>query len=66
MPADVLIENHGSIAMFTPMTPAAHEWVDDNVEVESWQKMGPSIACEPRCLDNLVEGMREAGLVVEE
>ena len=62
---DVLIENHGSIAMFTPMTPAAREWVEENVEVESWQYMGASIACEPRSLDNLVQGMEEAGLVVE-
>jgi hypothetical protein len=63
---DVLIENHGSIAMFTPMTPAAREWVDENLGIEPWQMMGESVACEPRCLDNLVEGMREAGLVVEE
>jgi hypothetical protein len=52
--------------MFTPMTPAAREWVGENVEVEPWQYMGASIACEPRFLDNLVEGMVEAGLVINE
>jgi hypothetical protein len=65
MAADVLIENHGSIAMFTPMTPDAHEWVEEHVHVEPWQWIGCSVACEPRCLGQLVEGMRGSGLVVE-
>ena len=52
MPADVLIENHGSVALFTPITPEAHQWVEENVHVESWQRMGCSIAC-----DRLVPGV---------
>ena len=65
MSADVLVENQGSIAIFTPMTPAARKWTAENVQVEDWQRMGCSIACEPRCLDRLVEKMQESGLVVE-
>ena len=65
MPADVLIENHGSVAMFTPMTPDAHHWVEENVHVESWQRIGCSIACEPRYLDQIIDGMTESGLIVE-
>jgi len=65
MPADVLIANCGSVALFTPMTSDAHRWVKENVQIEPWQRMGVSIACEPRCLEQLVEGMREDGLVVE-
>jgi len=65
MPADILIETHGSVALFTPITPEAHAWVEENVHVESWQWLGASIACEPRCLEQLVEGMQEDGLVVE-
>jgi hypothetical protein len=64
MTADVMIENHGSIALFTPMTPDAHQWVEENANVEPWQRIGCSIACEPRCLDQIVEGMQESGLVV--
>ena len=64
MAPDVLIENHGSVAMFTAMTAQAHEWVEENVHVEPWQRMGCSIACEPRYLSRLVEGMQESGLVV--
>ena len=65
MPADVLLENHGSVALFTPMTAEAHEWIDENVHVESWQRLGASIACEPRYLDQLIDGMTESGLIVE-
>ena len=65
MPADVLIENHGSVALFTPMTPDAHKWVKEHVEIEPWQRIGASIACEPRCLEQLVEGMQQDGLVVD-
>ena len=65
MPADVLIENHGSVAMFTPMTPDAHRWVEEHVEIEPWQRLGCSVACEPRYLDHLIEGMQEDGLIVE-
>ena len=64
MTADVLIDNYGSVAMFTPMTPDAHQWVEDHVQVEPWQRMGCSIACEPRCLDQIIDGMQEDGLIV--
>ena len=60
MPADVLIESHGSVT-----TSEAHQWVEENVHVEPWQWMGCSIACEPRRLWPLVEGMQQDGLVVE-
>jgi hypothetical protein len=65
MPADVLIADHGSIALFTPMTPDAHQWVEEHVQIEPWQRLGASVACEPRCLEQLVVGMQEDGLVVE-
>ena len=63
--ADVLVENHGSVALLTPMTPDARQWIDEHVQVEPWQWIGCSIACEPRSLEQIVEGMQESGLVVE-
>lgn len=65
MSADIFIANYGCFAMLTPMTPEAHRWVEEHVEIEPWQKFGASVACEPRCLSDLVEGMQEDGLVVE-
>ena len=37
MPADVLTENHGSVALLTPMTPDPRQSVEEHVEVEPWQ-----------------------------
>jgi len=61
---DVQIENSGNILLVTPLTPAARQWVEENVSIESWQWQGGSVAVEPRCLDNLVAGMKKAGLKV--
>jgi hypothetical protein len=65
MKADVIVENHGSVCMVTPISPAAREWVDDNVQLEGWQWLGESFACEPRYLPSLIVGMHENGLTVE-
>ena len=65
MAADVLIENRGSVTLFTPMTPDAQQWVEKYGEIESWQRIGCFIACEPRYLDHLVAGMQESRLIVE-
>ncbi len=61
---DVSVANHGSICMIQPLTQAAKDWVEENVPLESWQFMGTAFSCEPRYVDNLVEGMRGDGLVV--
>ena len=61
---DVKIENEGTISLVTPLNAAAREWIDENIHTESWQWIGGSVAVEPRCLENLIEGMQEAGLQV--
>lgn len=63
--ADVLITNHGSVVQFWPLTPAATEWIDDNVSLESWQWLGASFNVDWRYADPLMEGMHEAGLTLE-
>lgn len=65
MQADVLVENHGSVCMVTPMSPTARKWVDENVQPESWQWLGASFACEPRYLPSLIDGMQDEGLMIE-
>ena len=65
MAADILVENHRSVALLTPMTPDAHQWIEEHVKIEPWQRIGSSNACEPRYLKQLVDGMRDDGLVVE-
>ena len=61
---DVRISNQGTMWMFTPLTNTAKEWVEENLDLESWQKMGDSFAVDHRPAAALAEGMQEAGLIV--
>ena len=63
IPPDFLVENHGSIFLFRMNTPAAVEWVSQNVQ-EDAQFFGDALVVEPRYAANLAAGMREAGLVI--
>lgn len=65
MPADVLIEDHGSIALVTFASPAAQQWATDNIQAEGWQWWGQALAVEPRCLPAIVDGLWDDGLEVQ-
>lgn len=62
---DARIENHGSIMLLQPLTPAALEWIEDHVVAEPWQWWCGGLAVEPRYASDIVAGMQEDGLVVE-
>src|SRR5947207_2260181 len=63
--ADFRVTYHGTITTITPLSDACREWVEENVEIEAWQRFGNSIAIEPRYVDHLAEAMIEEGLVME-
>lgn len=62
--SDLRIESHGSVALLFAESEAGQAWLDENVQVESWQMYAGGIACEPRMLLPLVEGAVEDGLEV--
>ena len=64
MQKDVGILCDGSVSLVTPLTPAAMEWVEGNVVLESWQWVGAGFGVEWRFVGDLARGMRDAGLVV--
>ena len=62
--ADVSAQNHGSIFMLRPNTPAAHEWITNNIPSDvNW--FGGAFAVEPRFICDIIDGMKEDGLVVK-
>jgi hypothetical protein len=63
---DVSINNHGSVCMVSALTDAAKDWVNEHVHLEDWQMWGAGVtfACEPRYVDNLIDGMVNDGLLV--
>jgi hypothetical protein len=63
--ADFRVTYHGTVTTITPLTDACREWVEENVEIEPWQRFGNAIAVEPRYVEQLAEVMMEEGLVME-
>jgi hypothetical protein len=63
--ADFRVTYHGTITTITPLSDACREWLEENVDIEPWQRFGTSIAIEPRYVDHLAEAMIEEGLVRE-
>jgi hypothetical protein len=62
---DVVVTNQGaSVVMFQPVTEEAKQWVDDNLELEGWQWLGPAFAVDHRMVEHLIDGMEADGLTV--
>lgn len=63
--ADVLLTGGGNIYVFMLETPAAKAWVEENVS-EDRQMLGHGLAVEWRYAADLVAGMVDDGLVVDD
>jgi hypothetical protein len=61
---DVEVQINGSVALIVPITSEAKAWIADNLEVEDWQITCGGIAVEPRMVNDIVDAMREHGVVV--
>lgn len=59
----VVVESPGFVTI-EPKTPAAKEWVEEFVEVESYMWLGPKFGCEQSYAQGIIEGMIAAGLSV--
>jgi hypothetical protein len=64
-PADIHVENHGSVVLLRPASPAGHAWLDENCDRSGYQPFaGGTLVCEPRYVAAIVAGARGAGLEV--
>ena len=62
---DFLVENHGSIFLLKPQTPAATAWVQEHIGSENgFQLYWPTVVIEPRNMDDIVSGIQSDGLAV--
>jgi hypothetical protein len=61
---DVSVHDHGTIALIVPETDAARTWCANNLGPDVI-RYGDGIACEPRYLAPIVEGLQADGLNVE-
>jgi hypothetical protein len=63
---DFSFQNHGSICILTPITPAARDWFSehlpvDNSETQFW---AGGIVIEPRYVGDIISGIQSDGLSV--
>jgi hypothetical protein len=63
---DFRITYYGTITAITPLTEACREWIEENLAIEPWQRLGPSIAVEPRYVEQLAQAMIEEGFLIED
>lgn len=61
---DVSVQNHGSVVLFHPNTPAARRWIAANVADDA-QWFGGALAVEPRYADSLVVSLVSDGLTIK-
>jgi hypothetical protein len=60
---DFTIANHGSIFILTPLTDDGDEWVSQHIP-EDAARWGGGIVVEARYIDDIVEGIRDDGLIL--
>ena len=63
MTPDFRILDHGSVVTLRPQTPAAWEWVDENLP-QDVLTVGGAVAIEPRFIDPIAEGIQADGLTI--
>jgi hypothetical protein len=62
--AHFTITYHGTVATVDALSDACLSWIEENVEVEPWQRLGVRrIAIDPRVVEELRHALREAGFV---
>jgi hypothetical protein len=60
---DLLLENHFSLYLIRPVSPAGQNFLDENVGDENTLTFGGAIVCEPRYIEAIWRGAIDGGLV---
>jgi hypothetical protein len=58
---DFICENHGSVFLLRPISPAAFEWIEENLPNDRLT-FGNATVIEPRCVWAILLGLQDDGL----
>jgi hypothetical protein len=61
---DFLVENHGTIFLLQPLTPAANSWIDEHLPEDRMTFAG-AVVVEHRYIADIIRGATADGLVVK-
>lgn len=63
---DIIVENHGTIAILRGMTDAGYAWIEEHVSGEGYQPFGLGARlAEPRYVQDIIDGAMADGLLVQ-
>ena len=60
---DFIVENHGTIFLLQPLSPAANSWIEENLP-EDRLTFGGAVVVEHRYIADIVRGAQIDGLVI--
>jgi hypothetical protein len=60
---DIVFENHFSIFLIRPVSPAGQSWLDENVGDSETLTFGGAVVCESRYVEAIYRGAVADGLV---
>jgi hypothetical protein len=60
---DLIVSNHGSIFLLTPVSDSGRQWVSEHIPDDA-QRLGDNIAVEHRYIADIIEGAQADGLEV--
>jgi len=61
---DFKVTYHGSVSRLVPLTDLAKEWVEEHLQLEDWQWMGPAIVIDTRYIGDIIDGIIDDGLAI--
>jgi hypothetical protein len=60
---DIIFENHFSIFLIRPVSPAGQSWLNENVGDSETFTFGGAVVCEPRYVETIYRAAIADGLV---
>jgi hypothetical protein len=60
---DFFVENHGTIFLLQPLSPAANSWIEENLP-EDRMTFGGAVVVEHKYISDIVRGAQNDGLVI--
>ena len=62
---DFVVQPHGSVWTFEPKTESAKRFVRTDLDVQSWQWLGPAFGVDHRIVNDLVAALAGEGFVLD-
>lgn len=65
MGTDFLFRNNGTLITLTPQTEEARQWIDDHLNLDSWQDPA-QVPIDPRLFEDIHAGILNDSLTIQE